>query len=94
MSDDDYDDSWVKRVAWWHLVAVGVTIGGHLFWRVRKWSKWRKAVLEWRPCVVDYGAGPGLVGVGVGHQVEGVDVCLKACEGAVGEWSPIEVHCI
>ena len=39
----------------------------------------------------------GGYGAGLGYQVkamEFVDVCLQACKGDVGEWSPIEVRCI
>lgn len=61
------DDSRVHRIAWSHLVAIGVPIGGLRFGRVRESG----GKLKWRPCVVDYGgAGPGLVGVvRVGQKV-------------------------
>ncbi len=51
----------------------------------------RKAVLKWRPCLGDYGAGLGLATSGEPSWRCG---SVKLAKGTVGEWSPIEVRCI
>jgi hypothetical protein len=83
------DDSRVHRIAWSHLVAIGVPIGGLRFGRVRESG----GKLKWRPCVVDYGGGWAWSSGGGQSGTKGVDV-WKACESVSGVRSRYDAYIV